>query len=771
MALALVAVAVLVGALKMVHVQHYLLDLVTWIRGAGWAGMVAFAFAYVVATVFFLPGSILTLGGGFAYGIGLGTVLVWVAANVGATLAFLLGRTIARDWIATRVAGMPRFAAVDRAVGREGLKIVLLTRLSPIFPFNVLNYAFGITRVSLRDYVLGSLVGMLPGTVMYVYLGSLITSVSELAAGRTSGGAVQQAFYFGGLVATVAVTLYVTRVARRALADATQEHEERDDEGAGDSVPLGGVARNDGAGRGDAPLAKEQIAQSGTPAAPLVLPDDAYNRTLVAHVHPRGWANPTPRGRYNLVVIGGGTAGLVSAAGAAGLGAKVALIERHLMGGDCLNVGCVPSKALIAAARAAADARGAGALGVQVGDVRVDFPAVMARMRRLRAEIAPHDGVERFKALGIDVFLGEGRFTSPGTVDVDGRHLDFARAVIATGGRATAPPIIGLEKVGYLTNETLFSLTTLPRRLAIIGAGPIGCEMAQTFRRFGSEVTLFESATHVLPREDADAAAIVERRLDAEGIRLVRCGHITRAERRAGEVILQCETGSAHELLACDAILLSAGRTPNVDGLGLDTAGVAYDRQGVTVNDYLQTTNPQIYAAGDVASRYQFTHMADALARIVLQNALFLGRKKASALHVPWCTYTSPEIAHVGLYEQEAVAAGHEVDTITIPMAEVDRAILDGDTEGFFRVHLVKGSDRILGATLVAAHAGDMISEVTAAMATGRGLGALAGVIHPYPTTAEVVKKAADAYNRSRLTPRVKTLFTKWLALRRRSFV
>ncbi|HWP66865.1 MAG TPA: mercuric reductase [Candidatus Limnocylindria bacterium] len=499
----------------------------------------------------------------------------------------------------------------------------------------------------------------------------------------------------------------------------------------------------------------------------MVLPDDEHNRALVGHVHPPRWVNPEPSGRYNLVVVGGGTAGLVSAAGAAGLGAKVALVERHLLGGDCLNVGCVPSKALIAAARAAADARAAGAFGVRVGAVEVDFPAVMERMRRLRAEIAPHDGAERFTKLGIDVFLGEGRFTSPTTVEVDGRRLEFARAVVATGGRAAPLPIPGLNEAGYLTNETVFSLTELPRRLAVIGAGPIGCEMAQTFRRFGSEVTLLEAEPHVLPREDADAAAIVERRLRNDGVQLVLCGHVTRVERRGRMVAIHCEAGSRHDVLECDAILLGVGRVPNVEGLGLEAAGIAYDRQGITVNDYLQTTNPRVYAAGDVASRHKFTHTADALARIVIQNALFFGRKKASALTVPWCTYTSPEIAHVGLYEHEAVAQGQAVETITIPMAEVDRAALENDGEGFLRVHLKKGTDRILGATLVASRAGDMISELTVAMAAGRGLRTIGAAIHPYPTQAEIMKKAADAYNRTRLTPRVRRLFERLLAVRR----
>ena len=328
-AIALALVAALVGIMKAFHAEQYLLELVSWIRGAGWIGILAFALVYVLATVLFLPGSILTLGAGFAYGVGLGTAVVWIGANLGATVAFLLGRTFAREWVSARVRTNPRFAAIDRAVGREGLKIVLLTRLSPVFPFNLLNYALGLTRVSLRDYVFGSLVGMLPGTVMYVYLGSLITSVSELAAGRTSGGAGQQVFYFGGLAATVAVTLYVTRVARRALADAATDEGDSVTDGVQRELP----AVNGASGDSGKPI-RRQGQSAAEPGVPLVVPDDEHNRVLVRHVHPRGWVNPEPAGRYNLVVVGAGTAGLVSAAGAAGLGAKVALVERHLMGGD-----------------------------------------------------------------------------------------------------------------------------------------------------------------------------------------------------------------------------------------------------------------------------------------------------------------------------------------------------------------------------------------------------------------------------------------------------
>ncbi len=507
----------------------------------------------------------------------------------------------------------------------------------------------------------------------------------------------------------------------------------------------------------------------GAPAAsPLVLPDDEHNRTLLAHVHPHDWANPVPSGRYNLVVVGGGTAGLVSAAGAAGLGARVALVERHLLGGDCLNVGCVPSKGLIGVARLAAQARAAGAFGVRVAEVSVDFPAVMERMRRLRSQIAPNDGVQRFTGLGVDVFIGNGRFTGPGALEVDGRRLEFARAVITTGARAAAPPVPGLAATGYLTNETLFWLTALPRRLAVIGGGPIGCEMAQSFARFGSEVTLVETADHILVREDADAATVVQRQMLRDGVRLLFGANATRVERRGADKIVRYDVGGAAHEVACDEILVAVGRAPNVEDLGLEAAGVAHDHTGVTVNDHLRTSNPRIYAAGDIASRYKFTHTADALARIVLRNALFGGRQTASALHVPWCTYTSPEVAHVGLYERDAIARGERVTTITTRLADVDRAVLDGEEEGFVRVHLRQGTDRILGATIVAAHAGEMISEITVAMVAGVGLGTIANAIHPYPTQAEAIRKTADAHNRTRLTPLVKKLFGRWLAFRRR---
>lgn len=498
----------------------------------------------------------------------------------------------------------------------------------------------------------------------------------------------------------------------------------------------------------------------------IVLPMDVHNQTLVAHVHPLDWVNPNPAPRYNLVVIGAGTAGLVTAAGAAGLGAKVALVEKHLMGGDCLNVGCVPSKCMIRSSRVIADICQANKFGIYVPDgTTVDFGAVMERMRQIRAGISHHDAAKRFQDLGIDVFLGNAHFSGADTVEVAGKTLRFTKAVIATGARASSLPIDGLAEAGFLTNETVFSLTEKPNRLAVIGGGPIGCELAQTFQRLGSKVVLLHKNSHILDREDTDAAEIVQQTFIREGVRLILECKIKRVELHNGAKNIYYEVNGKEDLVIVDEILAGAGRSPNVENLNLEAVGVQYDKKsGVFVNEHLQTTNPRIYAAGDICMQWKFTHAADAAARIVIQNSLFLGRKKLSTLTMPWCTYTEPEIAHVGMYETEALKKGINLDTFFIPFSQVDRAIADGETDGFVKVHVKKGTDKILGATIVARHAGEMISEITLAIVGKVGLKSLANVIHPYPTQAEAIRKAAEAYNRTRLTPFVKKLFSTWLA-------
>ncbi|MDE0357408.1 MAG: mercuric reductase [Gammaproteobacteria bacterium] len=499
----------------------------------------------------------------------------------------------------------------------------------------------------------------------------------------------------------------------------------------------------------------------------VILPDDVHNRELVSHVHPSDWRNPEPRDRYHLVVVGAGTGGLVSAAIGAGLGAKVAMVERHLMGGDCLNFGCVPSKAVISSARrvhaasaASANGRPKSRAGPGAGHGSAsEFTAAMARMRRLRARISPVDGASRFAGLGVDVFLGHGEFVGPDRLRVNGDELHFRRAVIATGARAALLPVPGLEGPNVYTNETIFSLTELPPRVIVIGAGPIGVELSQTFARFGSEVTVVHADPHPLPRDDRDAAAIVTRAIEADGVRVLNSAAVLEARREDGATVLAVEHGGHQEELAAEAVLVAAGRAPNVDGMGLKAAGVAYDRTGIRVDDQLRTTAKGIYAVGDVASKHQFTHAADHQARIAVQNALFFGRGRASRLVIPWATYTDPEVAHVGLHRDEAIAARHDVETITIHFDDIDRAILEGEEDGFFRVHLKKGSDRILGATLVCAQAGDMIGEVTLAMTAGLGLGKLGSTIHPYPTRSDVFARAANAWRKQKLTPTAQKVF------------
>ena len=502
-------------------------------------------------------------------------------------------------------------------------------------------------------------------------------------------------------------------------------------------------------------------------ADPAVTPLDKYNRQLLSNVHPDNWRNPTPPGRYNLVVVGAGSAGLVTAAGAAGLGARVALVERNRLGGDCLNVGCVPSKCLIRSGRAAADIERAGALGVHVDSAgrKVDFPAAMQRLRAVRAEISGNDSAGRFSGLGVDVYLGDGAFTSPSTLEVDGATLEFKKAVIATGTRPLIPPVEGLEESGYLTNETIFNLTEQPRSLAVIGAGPVGCELAQALARLGTRVTLFQRGSRILSREDPEASEAVAAVFRREGLQLVTGCDVRKVEKTVDGKVVHYGCGDKQGNVVVEQILVATGRTPNVEGLGLETAGVEYDtRRGVHVDDTLRTTNGRIFAAGDICLKEKFTHAADASARLVIRNALFFGRGRVSGLVIPRCTYTDPEVASLGLTRLSARDQGIELDSYTRRLADVDRAMADGEADGFVTVHVRKGTDRIAGATVVASHAGEMVGELTLAMSHKIGLGALAGVIHSYPTQAEAIKQTADAYYRTRFTPTVASLFKRWLA-------
>ncbi len=491
-------------------------------------------------------------------------------------------------------------------------------------------------------------------------------------------------------------------------------------------------------------------------------PLDSYNQTLIDAVRPKDWVNPTPQAEYDLVVIGAGTAGLVVAAGSAGLGIglKIALIEKQYMGGDCLNFGCVPSKALIRSARAAAEMRDAARLGVIAQSMSIDFAAVMERIRKVRSDISENDSAQRFKNLGIDVFFGEASFIDRQTIRVADTDLKFKKATIATGARAVYPDIPGLKEAGFLTNESVFNLTECPKRLLVLGGGPIGCELAQAFQRLGSQVTIFHKNSQILNKEDPDAAEIVRSQLNQDGVRVwVNTDLLEVTVTPEGKKIL-FETPDGLNTIMVDQILIGAGRQPNIEGLNLDAIGITTDpRHGILVNDYLQTAQPHIFAAGDVCMDWKFTHAADFAARIVIKNALFspfgLGKSKLNNLIMPWVTYTSPEVAHVGLYESQATVP---TTVITIPMNTVDRAITDDETNGFVKILLRAGTDEILGATIVSSHAGEMISEVTTAIVNKIGLAKLASVIHPYPTQADAIRKAADAYRKTLLSDRTRSL-------------
>jgi len=499
-----------------------------------------------------------------------------------------------------------------------------------------------------------------------------------------------------------------------------------------------------------------------------VLDGNAYDEALVENTHPRGWVNPRAASRYNLVVIGAGTAGEVAAGIAGSLGAKVALVEKNLLGGDCLITGCIPSKSLVRSARAAADVRSAAEFGIRIdGEIEVDFPAVMERMRRVRVEISGEDSIGRFRdEFGVDIFLGAGRFTGPDSIEVDGQKLRFERAIIATGSRPTVPPIEGLEQAGYQTSDSIFALQQLPRRMAVLGAGPIGCELAQAFARLGSEVTLIEAAPRILPLEESDAVTFIEQALMADGVRLLLGARLEKVEMNGAARSLYIEQGG--HTIEVDEILVATGRTPNVEGLDCETADIAYDRhRGIEVDDYLRTTNSRVYAVGDVCLPEKYTHAADASSIIATQNALVFGRLRKSRLTIPRCIYTDPELAHVGASMENAAMNAVSLKSFTIDLKDVDRAVIDGEAHGMIRILAKRGSGQIAGATIVARDAGDLICEISALMNGKVGLKKLSRVIHAFPTLAEGIRATGDEFQKARLTPPLKLLTRSFFRLRR----
>ena len=494
-------------------------------------------------------------------------------------------------------------------------------------------------------------------------------------------------------------------------------------------------------------------------------PQDAYERERLENVHPPEWRNPRPADRYALVIIGAGTAGQNAAYDAAALGVKVALVDHGLYGGNCLNIGCVPSKAIIRTSRLYAEMRNAAQYGAErPADIRVDFATVMERMRSIRARISRVASVKRLVGANVDVFFGHASFTGPDTLNVDDTRLRFKKALIATGAGPDTPTITGLAESGYLTNETAFNLTEAPGRLLVIGGGPLGCEMAQAFCRLGVRTVIVEDYPLFLPREERDAAQILADSFARDGMEVRLNTRAVSVRVENGEKFIDVVIDDHRTTIVADAILTGTGRVPNVDGLNLEAAGVEYDNvTGVHVNDFLRTANRRIYAAGDACLENKFNHTAEASGRMAVRNALLSGRERVSDLVMPWCTYTDPEIAHVGMYVREAIEKDIPVKTFTIPMHEVHRAITDDDEMGFVKIHVKEHSDQILGATIVARHAGEMINEITLAMVAGVGLSTVARVIHSYGTQAEGIKMAADAYERTRKRAAIPALLKRWL--------
>ncbi|MGH6609988.1 MAG: FAD-dependent oxidoreductase [Burkholderiaceae bacterium] len=642
-----------------------------------------FFLIYVAVTALSLPGAtVMTLIAGAIFGLLLGTVIVSFASSIGATLAFLASRLVLRDWVQSKFGD--RLAAINAGVEKEGWFYLLSLRLVPLFPFFVINLLMGLTKIRTWTFYWASQVGMLAGTILYVYAGTQL-------------GQFEVSF---GLLLALSLLLIFPIIARWIVA------------------------------------------------------------TIKARKVYGKWDGRRPRSYdYNLVVIGAGSAGLVTAYIAAATKAKVALIEKHKMGGDCLNTGCVPSKALIRSAKLLSHIARSPEFGVKHASGDVDFNDVMQRVRRIIDAIEPHDSVERYTALGVECISGAAKITTPWTIEVQAasgtRTLTTKSIAIAAGARPFVPPIAGIEQSGYLTSDTVWDLRELPKRLVVLGGGPIGCELTQAFARLGSKVTQVEMLPRLMVREDSEVSEHVRKRFAAEGID-VRLGHkAVRVENDNGVRRLIVEHEGRQHAIEFDQILVAVGRVANTSGYGLEELGINVTKQKtVETDDYLQTLYPNIVACGDVAGPYQFTHTASHQAWYAAVNALFGSFRKYRADYrvIPWATFTDPEVARVGLNEQEAKEKKVAYTATVYGIDDLDRAITDSEADGFVKVLTASGSDKILGVTIVGEHAGDLIAEYVLAMKHNLGLNKILGTIHIYPTLAEANKYAAGAWKRSTVT-------------------
>jgi pyruvate/2-oxoglutarate dehydrogenase complex dihydrolipoamide dehydrogenase (E3) component/uncharacterized membrane protein YdjX (TVP38/TMEM64 family) len=639
----------------------------------------AYMGVYIVVTALSLPGAaVLTLAGGALFGLWIGLVVVSFASSIGATLAFLAARFLFRDTVRSRYG--ERLAAIDRGVKRDGGFYLFTLRLVPVFPFFLINLLMGLTPIAVGTFYVVSQLGMLPGTVVFVYAGTQLARIQSL----------------GDVLSPGLIAAFVALGLLPLLMRKFTEH-----------------------------LAARRIYRG--------------------HRRPRQFD-------FNLIVIGAGAAGLVSSYIAAAVKARVALIEKHRMGGDCLNTGCVPSKALLRSARLLAEARDSRRYGIDRMISRFDFGQVMERVQAVIAKVEPHDSVQRYTDLGVDVIQGAARVVSPWEVEVNGRRISARNLILASGGKPLVPKIEGLQATDYATSDSVWEWRELPRRLVVLGGGPIGCELTQAFARFGSQVTVAEMAPRLLPREDEDAAAAVCASFAADGITVAIAHKALRVESRDGDRALICEHEGREVALPFDRLLLALGRRANTEGFGLEELGVRLAPNATIEADALMRTNfPNISVCGDAAGPYQFTHVAAHQAWYAAVNALFapLWSFRVDYRVIPWCTFTEPEVARVGLNEAEAQEKKIEVEVTRYGIDDLDRAIADGADHGFVKVLTARGTDRILGATIVGNQAGELIAEFVLAMKHGLGLNKILGTIHTYPTLMEANKYAAGVWKRA----------------------
>jgi pyruvate/2-oxoglutarate dehydrogenase complex dihydrolipoamide dehydrogenase (E3) component/uncharacterized membrane protein YdjX (TVP38/TMEM64 family) len=670
---------------------------------AGWTaanpGLTAATFfgLYVLVTGVSLPGAaVLTLAGGALFGLLEGTLLVSFASTIGATLAFLASRFVLRDGLRARYGD--RLRGFDQGIAKDGAFYLFSLRLVPVVPFFLINLLAGLTTLKARTFYAVSQLGMLPGTVAYVYAGTRLAKIRSLGDVASPG--------LLGAFALLAVLPFLMRGVSRLIA--------------------------------------------------------------VRHIYSK-FSRPADFD-YNLIVIGAGSGGLVSSYIAAAVKAKVLLIERHKMGGDCLNTGCVPSKALIRSSRLLAEARDSQKYGIARLDATFDFAQVMERVQSVIAKVEPHDSVERYSSLGVEVITGEARLVSPWEVEVNGKRLSARSLIIASGARPLVPAIPGLDQIEFLTSDTLWNLRELPKRLLVLGGGPIGCELSQCFARFGSQVVLVERSARLLPREDPDAAHELTEKFNAEGIHVATGHDAIRVEPTATGGRLICQVDGREVAFEFDRLLLALGRQANVEGFGLAELGVQLSERGTIVADGLMRTNfPNILVCGDVTGPYQFTHVAAHQAWYAAVNALLAPFWSFTVDYrvIPWATFTEPEVARVGLSEDEAQKQGIAVEVTRYGFDELDRAIADSSDSGFVKVLTVPGKDKILGAMIVGDHAGDLLAEFVLAMKHGIGLNKLLGTIHTYPTMSEANKYTAGVWKRAHAPAAALRLAERFFAWRR----